>query len=529
MSETVGKATITGESGAGLYTVSLDYGTEYVTNRIAEIDEQISRISTDILEISSRIIANDNAANVLRGTLDAKINALNSAPIGDQPDLLKEVAEAAKAVIETEKKVSPDRVLLRSKELQRSSLELKKSELQSIPLTESRNVWCADYTEEATGECATIEINGEQPQILLAPGAPLPSPSNGQLQHRLAMPASATYYNSAILPGWQKYKPTFRTGTLIDIDRDNNLGIVILESDTSSAQGLAINQTTTLSDVPFEYLNCNNLAFQVGDEVVIQFVNQEWSNPKIIGFKSNPRVCGPARIIVPLAFTDNGVSAFPSSGLQSKSVWQTDFQYSSCVGGQLFITDTGGSPPPGYIAGGSFANALTTDYDFVPQYGAGEFLSDPSQYSDLGVGSFKWEQDYEIIGGSPILTFSPGASLGAALEQDGLGQIRVDEWVTLVFTGTLISDIRVERRNFFFDTSDTEENQPVIDCIKDEFSRFISEIPQTISLKPVGSSGSAGVSYQFYRFYADDSIAASDDAPASMFAGLCLGYRRADL
>ena len=43
-----------------------------------------------------------------------------------------------------------------------------------------------------------------------------------------------------------------------------------------------------LTDVPIEYMDCNSGAFADGDEVLIEFTNQDWDQPKIIGFKERP-------------------------------------------------------------------------------------------------------------------------------------------------------------------------------------------------------------------------------------------------
>lgn len=45
-----------------------------------------------------------------------------------------------------------------------------------------------------------------------------------------------------------------------------------------------------LADVPIEYMNGDNAsAFLVDDMVVVQFVGQNWNNPKVIGFEMNPK------------------------------------------------------------------------------------------------------------------------------------------------------------------------------------------------------------------------------------------------
>jgi len=40
------------------------------------------------------------------------------------------------------------------------------------------------------------------------------------------------------------------------------------------------------------YMGCNELAFSVGDHVVVQFEGQSWDTPKVIGFVDNPKPCG---------------------------------------------------------------------------------------------------------------------------------------------------------------------------------------------------------------------------------------------
>jgi hypothetical protein len=46
-----------------------------------------------------------------------------------------------------------------------------------------------------------------------------------------------------------------------------------------------------LTDVPIEYMNCNSESFADGDEVIVEFTEQDWDQPKIIGFKEAPKPC----------------------------------------------------------------------------------------------------------------------------------------------------------------------------------------------------------------------------------------------
>ena len=153
--------------------------------------------------------------------------------------------------------------------------------------------WCADLTEDLSGYVGTIEIPGEPDEISIQPGyegnAAYSAARDGILQGVMAASQAGAFFNYAVLPGWQKWKPTYRYGTITAIEGDT--ASVSLDSATSSAQGLNVNQTSTLSGVAIDYMSCNGGAFVVGDDVLIEFTSQSWSSPKIIGFKSDPQAC----------------------------------------------------------------------------------------------------------------------------------------------------------------------------------------------------------------------------------------------
>jgi len=50
--------------------------------------------------------------------------------------------------------------------------------------------------------------------------------------------------------------------------------------------------TTQLEAVTIEYMTCNAAAFADGDAVLVGFTDQDWMQPKVIGFKDNPNACG---------------------------------------------------------------------------------------------------------------------------------------------------------------------------------------------------------------------------------------------
>jgi hypothetical protein len=158
---------------------------------------------------------------------------------------------------------------------------------------ERRGAWCVDFTEDAPAGSyvATLEIPGESALILVAPGARPWTQQDGILTAREIMSPEQAFLNAAILPGWQKFKPTYRWGTIASMDAEAETCTVTLASAVSSAQSLAVNQTTTLRDVPIEYMECGASVFEVGDRVVVQFIGQNWATPKVVGFLDNPRPC----------------------------------------------------------------------------------------------------------------------------------------------------------------------------------------------------------------------------------------------
>jgi hypothetical protein len=114
---------------------------------------------------------------------------------------------------------------------------------------------------------------------------------DGQLTQTIGMSAAAVFYNLAMLPGWQKWKPTYRYATIESVDYASNTANISLHAATSTQQGLDINAHSDYTDVAVEYMNCNAAAFEVGDDVLVKFVAQDKDAPIIIGFKNNPKPC----------------------------------------------------------------------------------------------------------------------------------------------------------------------------------------------------------------------------------------------
>jgi hypothetical protein len=172
------------------------------------------------------------------------------------------------------------------------SLERRREQLsQAIADAPAQSMWCADLTEDLAGEVDTIEIKGAPDQILIAP-AGVTNLEQSKLANIAAMSSAQAGLAWALLPGWQKWRPTYRVGRIHGIDYDADTASVTLDAATSIAQRLNVNQAGTLTDIPVDYMHCNAAAFESGDRVVVEFPGQLWdTGPKVIGFETNPQSC----------------------------------------------------------------------------------------------------------------------------------------------------------------------------------------------------------------------------------------------
>lgn len=237
------------------------------------------------------------------------------------------------------------------KKLMRASYQKRKDYINdNLPEDPTVSAWCGDLTEDLSGNVGTIEIPGERGIIQIQPGyeggAAYDTTRDGQLQPAIANTPEGTFYNLAMLPGWQKWMPTYRHGIISNIDTDNDTCDVALDVVESSQQGLAVNQESNLSGIPIEYMSCNSSAFEDGDAVLVKFEGQEWSGAKVVGFKDNPKPC--------CLWTFN----FPYSG-----VWPFSLEYESCVYLGAVQTPEFCAPwwsiPPDLISSGNFHSAFS--------------------------------------------------------------------------------------------------------------------------------------------------------------------------
>jgi len=340
----MGKATIVSGGASGTYQIKLDFGKAERDKRVAQLSLEKASYIAEITRLSGLLETQEATEDAARITTEAAIAAYVAAVAALAPALQAiDDAQAALAAAEQASYPSPEdqssaiaaakallagakaaytaaekaikttleahtkaltalvaqkqatavlRVELSVPEGAQVALIKEIARLQALLLEETRQAWCADLTETATGEVATIEIPGEDKRVLIAPEAPAPVAADGALSAREMQSPEQLFWNAAVLPGWQKFKPTYRRGTITAINAAADTADVLLEAtDKSSAQNLVINQTPTLTGVPVFYMSCNTGAFEVGDRAVIKFTDQDWAKPRVVGFVDNPKPC----------------------------------------------------------------------------------------------------------------------------------------------------------------------------------------------------------------------------------------------
>ncbi len=260
----MGKGIIVEGGSKGLYQVQLVYDRSRIASSIARIDQQIANINSWL------------AAHV-------------------SPSLSAEQIRRARIEI--------------------AALRLRKKLFENCPGDKFISAWCADFTEDLTGDVGTIEIPGEYNtgKVNIQPGyggnAAYNSARDGTLQHALAGTPASVFWNLAMLPGWQKWKPTYRYGTITALRvATTEEGIdycdVALDSTTSSSRGgsLGINQNDVLTNARLKYMDCHGAAFKVDDKVIVAFSGQDFAEPWVIGYKDNPKPCHD-RVVITIALT----------------------------------------------------------------------------------------------------------------------------------------------------------------------------------------------------------------------------------
>lgn len=279
----MGKALVLSSDGTK-YNIRLLKKADYADAKIAKYETAMADIDQQIEDQEDALAAAQDAASSALLDLDLAIEGYRNGTVPAE-DVTKLSADY-QTMITGIKLLENQIAILR---LNKQALEKEHARLlAAIADVDVADAWCADDTPGLTGDVGTIELNGETSTILVAPGGAVPA---NVLEPALGMPVSGTAFSWTVFPGWQKFQPTYRAGAITSIDHEANTCNVTLDPALSAMRGMDINQEPTLSNVTIRYMTCNSHAFSVGDHVVVEFTDQDWTKPVVIGFVEDPSGC----------------------------------------------------------------------------------------------------------------------------------------------------------------------------------------------------------------------------------------------
>lgn len=290
----MGRATITGGGTDGLYTISVDYGEDERTALVATLTARQTALASQITAATTAQSTATSARLTALADLDSAIGTWNASDQEDEDKKALATAQATLAAAEDDLRKANNR--LARLQLTKSNVDARIVELSALVLTENKSAWCADYTQLGTGEVATLDIGEKKTTTVIAPGARPPQAADGQFRHSAVQSSAQLYWNLAVTPGREKWLPTYRVGVITALNIDLNTCTVNLDSVASDQQSLDINQAEPITDVPIFYMTCHAAVFAINDRVIVQFTGQNWNNPRVIGFESNPQPCEAKRL-----------------------------------------------------------------------------------------------------------------------------------------------------------------------------------------------------------------------------------------
>ena len=243
----MGKGQIISGGPDGRYSVKGLWDRTRAAARIARIDAEIILLDQKVTTLISEIAAAQAEYEAAKTTSPAKTFAELAAMLTPIP--AKRV-KMSLYLIEKASKVST------------------KNRLNTIAADSIVDAWCADLTEDLSGIVGTIEMNGEPGNCMILPGynggAVYSRTRDGQIQPVMANTPEGTFFNKALMTGWQKWMPTFRVGTITamsEADMAANRCTVTLDPvnsrEVSRRSSFNINYpdiATVLTNIPIEYM-----------------------------------------------------------------------------------------------------------------------------------------------------------------------------------------------------------------------------------------------------------------------------------
>lgn len=288
----------------GSYSVAVQYDVAAINARLLALQQRASQAQIDLSEAQNTLADIESERDALVAEQNLLIDALQDDPTTDE---LKALNEKSAELIAKSAQIGKQSVIVKSLTLEILSNQKEQARLSAAPESVPVDAWCADYSLGLAGDVALVEIPGgdRKTHIQIRPGyvdnAAYAQMRDGMLRRPYADIAAATTYNLAMFPGWQRWMPRYRRGTITAVDTNADTCDVSIDDEWSDHQGLSLSYTGAYADVPIVYMDCHSAVFEVGDRVLVEFGNQDKETPEanwdhgnvaVIGFLENPKPCG---------------------------------------------------------------------------------------------------------------------------------------------------------------------------------------------------------------------------------------------
>ena len=260
---------------------------------------EIQRLSRDLDSLSGIISTNyssyqsaQNAHSQAKSDLDQIIQQGKESPSDNANDKIRSATQSERATARTLANARATYQMSRTKEasIRRRIRHLK----DQITIEDTRVVWCADcnQTLQEGDSVGTIEIPYTDDSIMIKPmgtdidGSDYDAEIDGILTHTAALTSAQAFHSYAVFPGWQRWKPTYRLGKILQkTGRDN--ATILLDAE-SAVQSLEIDNARYIYNVPLTLKGQKSGPYEIGDRVVVKFEDQNHEFPKVVGFEEDP-------------------------------------------------------------------------------------------------------------------------------------------------------------------------------------------------------------------------------------------------
>lgn len=323
----MGKARILQAHGEGRYTIEIIEARERAESAKRQAEARIQTLNAEVNQLDAKIQAAQQAVDQAALEQNAAIEQWQQ-EVAEQGGSSVDLDAFARKLLGAAGKRDALRTEKRSKELRIAADQALVARINALPPLRQMQAWCADYTEDLSDVVATAEVPGELASVIIKPGFEnanqWSATADGAIQPALAGTPASVFYNLAMTPGWQKWRPIYRTATITSIDGDTCS--ITLDAAASSQQGLSVNAQSSYSNVPILYMDCNGAVFEQGDRVLVAFAGNV-EGPTVVGFEKAPRECnttfgiyGPEGPVTNISFTPMGLTLKISKDITLRSV-----------------------------------------------------------------------------------------------------------------------------------------------------------------------------------------------------------------